>query len=101
MFLVSPVGRGVPMGRWIAGSRHHVALGLGIAIGIRDLRLFGEGNNKSETEVWVSCSVITPDRVARELSNIHKHLQGHTFEGWWWLLKHISNFLIEILRIRS
>ena len=81
------------MGRWIAGSRHSVALGLGIVIGIRDLR--------SETEVWVSCSVITPDRVARELSNIHKHLQGHTFEGWWWLLKHISNFLIEILRIRS
>ena len=81
MFLVSPVGRGVPMGRWIAGSRHHVALGLGIAIGIRDLRLFGEGNNRSETEVWVSCSVITPDRVARELSNIHKHLQGHTFKG--------------------
>ena len=71
----------MPMGRWIAGSRHHVALGLGIAIGIRDLRLFGEGNNRSETEVWVSCSVITPDRVARELSNIHKHLQGHTFKG--------------------
>ena len=49
----------MPMGRWIAGSRHRVALGLGIAIGIRDLRLFGEGNNRSETEVWVSCSVIS------------------------------------------
>ena len=49
------------MGRWIAGSRHCVALGLGIGIKIFDLRLFGEGNNRSETEVWVSCSVITPD----------------------------------------
>ena len=67
------------MGGWIAGSRHRVALGL--AIGIRDLGLFGDGDNRSETEVWVSCSVITPDRVARELSNIHKHLQGHTFKG--------------------
>ena len=71
------------MGRWIAGSRHHVALGLGIAIGIRDLRLFGEGNNRSETEVWVSCSVITcSQQTLLELSNthsIHTHLLTRTY----------------------